>query len=350
MAMLKTGIDGLRVYLTGVEADGDPQADPESSRGRFRSDTEFLPLSFLVSGSGLGNVSIDFVSGAVGPGVSTLQAVGADSLRFAAPGGALGTAVEVLNGQSRIIADADGSRYVRVTRNSTAALAGALSIQTADIYSNAVGMAPVSSAERAAGLTQYRLLALRNESLGAGVKVRDLRAFVPPLTGQVSGVYTSKLGSSGAGVIEPATGDFRNWPASGWALIRESSGAIRELVYYDARTLVALNVVNRALGGTVAAAMVDGDSVVPHSGVAFAFDDPDDPVDGEWQGWDGSEFEAPTVTWLLNATEATAAGYGDVENGEMTGIWLRWDVPAGAVATANPPLHLVRLLCDVLPT
>lgn len=77
-----------------------------------------------------------------------------------------------------------------------------------------------------------------------------------------------QLGDSGAGTIS-TTGDFDAagdvWPASGYAQVLNSSGALRETIYYSSRTSTALTVDanGRAQLGTSADAGESDDTVVP---------------------------------------------------------------------------------------
>jgi hypothetical protein len=349
MAMLGTGLDALKIYYTGATVDGAEQIDPDLSLGRFRGDTEAIILAHITTGTGLANITVDYVSGANGPGVGVLTASGTGALVYTAPDGTTGDAVDIANGQTVIVPSGDDpGRYIRATRTSTANLAGSINVEMSDIIGNAIGMEPVLDAERIAGLVQYRCLALRNEHALAGTSIRAIEAWVDPVPGAVvqgPSTYATLLGATGAGTIVLSSGSFATWPENGWAMIEAGGGGAREVVYYTSRTATALTIpaAGRALCGYTPGTMLSTDRVVPWSGIAIAFEEPDAQPDGEFGGWDDEEEEAipPTgLTFSANRSDLPSE-FEILNDGEMLGLWIRWDVPAGAVATGNPPLHLI---------
>lgn len=345
--------DALRIYLTGASSDGGTQADPDNSRGRYRSSTEAVFLTSFIE-TGLSNITVDYASGANGPGTGTLTATGASALTWTPPNGTAGDPVTIANGETKIIEGGalESWKYVRVSRTSATALSGAASIELADEYDGVVGMEGIDSDTATAGVTKYRLLALRNDHAQSGVKMRDLSAWIAPVAGAsiVEGdsvAHTTVLGSSGAGTVQIAGSNvntFAAWPEAGWALCVRASAT--ELIYYTARTSRTLTVpaAGRGLGGTSAAAGATDETLVPWGGLTIAFEEPDAQPDGEYSGWSGSDFEAPSgLTWRAPYNTETALPFGNVDSGEQVGLWIRWEVPAGAVASAGSPLRVINL-------
>jgi len=363
MGDIKTRADGLRIYLSGASSDGAAQADSSQSLGRFRSssEAEFLAMFVAVTIPGL---QLDFAAGENGAGTGTIEAVDDDTVRWAAPGCDFGAGVAISNGQTKVLesglvlgsldpSDLPG-RYVRVTRTSASALSGSMAVELGDVFQNSVGMDPVTSAQAAAGLEQYRLIVVRNENV-LGVIAYELEGYLEGIEGATvvdgaDGAHAGNLGASGAGTItlgggQPGT--FASWPQQGWVLIVSADGSARELAYYSSRSGTALTVptAGRALGGTSARAGAGTDVLAPWPGLTMAFEDPDAQPSGEFSGWSGTDFEAPAgLTWRVprEAGEELLTR-GSLKNGELLGVWLRWSVPAGAVATAAPALRRAKI-------
>jgi hypothetical protein len=348
--LVYTGADSLRFYLSGASSDGGTQADVDGSRGRFRSGTE---ASFLAVGGGTGIVglSLNYVAGANGPGTGTIEAVDGGSVRWSPPGQVAGPAVAIANGETRVLTGENRGQYVRVSRTSAGALTGEAVVELLDSYGTAAACGRVTSAQAAAGVVVYRLIVLRNEHAGVGVSLRDLRFWVeaaPPGGGRSD--FLTRLGASGAGSIVLAGSNFAGWGPRGWALVTAADGAPREVVYYSSRTGTTLTVpaAGRGLCGTTEQAMLASDVVVPWSGVAFAVEEPASQPAGVFGGWDGSAFVAPSgLTWRL-AGAAAPYIHRDLGHGEIVGLWLRWDVPAGAAATPSLAVHAVGVGMDTV--
>jgi hypothetical protein len=138
---------------------------------------------------------------------------------------------------------------------------------------------------------------------------------------------TAQLSASGAGTITTATASgFADWPASGWAHIRTSAPATREIVYYSSRTATSLTVpaTGRALLGTSAAAGSATDTVTPVAPIRLWLET---PTAGEVQTI-ANHTTAPTgATWSTSETVATLAA------GEERALWIHRDVPASATVS-----------------
>ena len=359
--LIQTGADSLRMYLSGATSDGGAQSVEDDSRGKYRSSTEVQSLSFVANGA-ISNVTVNHVSGANGPGTGFLMATGADKLRYYAPDpatagdvtpgsdpGTPGVEVTILNGESAVVCDGDDhAKFVRVSRTSATALAGIKSIEIADRYANVVSCGEVTSAERTAGVVKYRLVVLRNENVGVGIALKDVAIWLEGAEGAViEGTHTTRLGASGAGTIV-IPGSFTGWAAAGWALIETAAGVAQEVVYYSSRTNTTLTIpaAGRGLCGTSATAMAASDKVVPWHGRAFAVEAPSAQPSGHFNG---DSLSAPSgLTWR----HARADGgyvHGDIENGEILGLWVRWDVPAGAAASPSTGLVRCGVAFDTVP-
>src|SRR5688572_24900429 len=117
-----TRADALRLYLSGAASDGGAQADPNAALGNYRSSTEVEVLAATIT-SPIANVTVDYVAGANGTGSGSLAATGADTLAWTPPGGTQGTAVTILNGETKILegGSSAANKFIRVTRTSATA-------------------------------------------------------------------------------------------------------------------------------------------------------------------------------------------------------------------------------------
>lgn len=352
MGLERVGADSVRFFLTGAGSHEGAQTDPDLSTGGYRSSTEIETLEHVDDG-GIANVTVDFVSGANGPGAGTVTATGSSTLTWTAPGSSTpGDAVTIANGETRVLEDgADPSKYVRVTRTSATALSGSSVVEIADVYSNLLGMESTSSAERTSGKTVYRCLAMVNNPVGVGVEAEDISVWIEAVAGTVRGpsVFSATLAASGASTVGLSSGDFADWPDAGWAKIETSAAALREIVYYTSRTSTVLTVpaAGRGLCGTTAAAMGATDKVVPWCGMTFSVQAASSQPSGYFDNADPQSTNPSALTYRADRMDG---GYtwGSLAEDEQVGIWLRYHVPAGAVATPAPPLHLLRVAFDTL--
>lgn len=115
-----TGPDALGVYLSGDKATSTAYG-PSAALGGSRLAVEVAPLSFRVENA-IPTLIIDCVSGACGVGIGYLQLTGINTVRFKAPGEAQGEAVTVPANGTVLVHSASADKYVRVTREGTAAL------------------------------------------------------------------------------------------------------------------------------------------------------------------------------------------------------------------------------------
>lgn len=336
-----TGIDALRVFHSGAVADGLPQVDAAACLGGLRSSTEAAALGVLVDvrQNYMPALVIERVTGTCGEGVAEVRATGDDSVRWAPPNFAVGSAVTI-EAYGRAVAPANTaggrSHAVRLRRDtaySAKALAGTLRLDLAKPYNNAVGGANIANAARAAGQSDYRALILQNAS---DLTITDLRFRVKPLvaTAQVSGA--GQLGASGSGTIETA-GSFAAWPVCGFARVEQSGGTLREIVYYTDRTDTVLVVpaAGREMLGTTAAAGASDDNVYSVPGIALAIEA---PVSGAIQEIADDTTSPTSVTWSTSIALASGPSVASLTSGGTYGLWIHRQTPAGA--TASPRMEI----------
>lgn len=333
----KTHADSIRLYNTGASAHAAAQTDPNTSLGKFLSGTEIQCMSISRSNN-IANVSVDYAARENGEGGGTLTASGADELRWTPPGGTQGPAVTIANGETKILEGGGGElqKYLRVSRTSATALSGTDTITLSKVLNNAVGFDNVSSAEQAAGDTEYRCIGLKNES---GSSVENVKAYIKTL-GSTQTTDGGQLGAAGAGTVI-TTGNMdaaTAWPASGFAHIKTSGGATREIVYYTSRTATTLTVpaAGRGLLGTSAAAGGATDTMVPVPGVRIAKEAPTSQPNGQFTDKTGAgEGSAPALTFNNGITSATGESIGTLATTYIQGIWIERKVVAGATAQAS---------------
>jgi len=334
MPELNTRADSLRWLHSGAASEGAAQTDPLACLGGFIASTEVTHVSWSVA-SPISNVTIDYVAGANGIGDGTLTAASAGTLTWAAPGGSAGAAVSIANGETKTLEDGTTpGAYVRVTRTTADALSGAATVTVSDVLNEAIGGSDLSGAEATAGESEYAAVFLKNTG-DKDIKLLTIRVGVLATQATTSG---GQLGSSGAGTITSA-GAFADWPASGFAHIRTTAPATREIVYYSSRTNDALTVPasGRGLFGTTAAAGASTDTIDAVAPVRVATEL---PSGGAVQTIaDGNT--APTGrTWSTGITAATGIAHGDLAAGASVGVWLHRLQVAG---TSAIPLSRVRL-------
>jgi hypothetical protein len=338
-----THADSLRFFHSGAEADDDGQTDPNACLGNYRSSTEIEPLDATIT-SPISNVTVEFIAGANGTGSGTLTASGADELRWTPPGGTIGAAVTITNGQTKILEGGGGetNKFIRVTRTSATALTGTATLTIVEVFNNAVGFDNVSSAEAAAGDNEYRALFIQNRS---AVPVSNLKVYIGTLGTQRT-TNSAQLGASGSGTIG-TTGSFADWPDSGFAHVKTSGGTTREIVYYSSRTSTVLTVpaAGRGLLGTSAGAGAATDTVDAVPGIRIAAEAPDAPTDGKIQII-ANEGTAPTaVSWNTGTTAAGGVSIGTLDADEIYGLWIHRHVVVGEVATPSL-LNLINFSFD----
>ena len=170
------GPDSLQMYLTGATATGGAQLDAAASLGGYRSlaRAEALCVHRLAP---LSHTVVEFVAGRNGIGIGVLEAVGASSLRWMAPGGSPGVPVTVANGERKILCDGtDPSAYIIVRRVSPYEMGGREVIQLLPYLNNVAGMGD-SAVAVSAGRT--RAVMLYNAS---NTPITDLRMWCDPVS------------------------------------------------------------------------------------------------------------------------------------------------------------------------
>lgn len=327
----KTRADSLREYLTGAGSDGGAQAAANSSLGNYRSSTEAASFGITVTNA-ISGISISFAGGGNTPGDGQLDAVDANTLRWRCSGGSYGPTVSIANGETKIVeTSANPGAFLRVSRTSATALSGTATVTLATLLNNVFAMDDVSSAEAAAGDTNYRATILKNEAVA---NVVSIKRWIGTLGTQAVS-DGAQLGSSGSGTIT-TTGSFADWPESGWAHIRNGSST-REIVYYTQRTTTSLTVPSAGRGrlGTSAAAGANTDTIDAVPGIAIG-KDPDGVTSAAAIQTIANEATAPTsVTWNTGITAAAGLSIGTMTPGQQIGLWIKREIPVGAYAQSQ---------------
>ena len=141
--------------------------------------------------------------------------------------------------------------------------------------------------------------------------------------------------STGAGTLA-TTGSFASWPSPGYARIVDNAGALREIVYYTERTSTSLTVPagGRGLLGTSSSAGAADDTVYAVPGIRIAGEAPT----GNQFSIASNENDVPTgLAWTTGISRTDGVMIGDMAAGELYGLWLRLQVPAGA--RGNPEME-----------
>jgi len=330
----KTRADCIRWYLTGAASDGAAQADPDLSLGKYRAANRITWLSGTISNP-ISNVTFTAISGNCGIGLAYLEATGASELKFTAPSGAQGAAVTIENGETKIVEDADTNKFVQVTRTSAVNLTGTATISNAAQFNNCLGFDNVTSSEASAGDTEYRCICAKNESAG---NVTNFAVWLATLgTQRVSAA--AQLGASGSGTIGCSSGDFTDWPTSGFCRIETSADAEREIVYYSSRTATVLTVptAGRGLLGTSAAAGAATDKIYPVPGIRIAGEAPASQPDGAFtdETVNGEGTQPGGLTWKSGIRAADGvAMLTPLTTLYLYGLWIERAVPVGMIALA----------------
>lgn len=341
MPDVKTRADSLYEYLTGAASDGGAQIDPALSLGNYRSSTEAVSFGINLTNA-ITNLTVDFASGGNAEGDGTLTLIDADHVAWQDSAGVQGTPILLAgNGDSAIVEDGTNpSAYLRVTRTSDDDMAGGpCTVTLTVLYNNQFGMENVPAANATAGENIYHASIVRNEASGA---VTGFKRWIGTLgTQQVSD--GGQLGVSGSGTIT-TTGDFDDWPDSGFCHIRDSGGTTTEIVYYHSRTATVLTVPSsgRGLLGTSAAAGASNDTLDAVPGVAIAKDPDGIEAFGEnIQTIADANTEPVGVTWNVGITESTGLNIGTLEPDQQIGIWVWRHTPAGANASPDMPVRYI---------
>lgn len=342
MADQMTGPDALRYFHTGAASAGGSQANPNLSLGLHRAGDE-IEMVDASRTSPIANITLDYVSGMNADGNGTLTASSASGLKWTPPGGVQGSEVTIANGETKIIQGGSGytDAYVRVTRTSATALTGTETVAISGQPNNAVGFDDVSAAEATAGDSEYRCVGIKNVSSST---IKSVKAYIDTI-GTARVTAAGQLGASGAGTISISSGTFDDWPTSGYARIETNVPALREIVYYESRTSTSLTVPanGRQLLGTTNAAGAATDTAYSVPGIGVAKEAPTSQPSGTVTDKTvAGEGSAPALTFNTAITAADGESIGDLAAGEWYGVWIKRQVPAGAVG--RPAfVHEIRL-------
>jgi len=201
-----------------------------------------------------------------------------------------------------------------------------------EVMNNLIGLDNVSSAEAAAGDTEYRCLAFKND---AASEIKGLKVWLARL-GTARAVNSDGYAASGAVTVTVKADTFSDWPDSGF-VENEDTG---EVMYYSSRTSTALTVpaAGRDVWTDVAggAAGDEDDVLVPIPGLRIAKEAPSAQADGYFTDKTGAgEGSQPAgLTWVHPHQEADGdvVTIGDLTATYIYGLWLERAVIAGATA------------------
>lgn len=315
MAQAYTRGDSLGIYQTKTSAN-------VSNLGGYRSVVDICSPRFLVD-TPHPQIVILGASGYNGTGTGTLTAASTGSLQWTPPGATAGSAVTIAANEVKLLEGSTASKWLRVFWDgdySTSTLGGYDNIALMPTVFDQTGSAPNTST--------YTAVILTNQS-AALQDITSLTAWIGTLgTQRLTG--TAQLSGSGAGTITTATASgFADWPAQGWAHIKNGS-VTREIVYYTSRTSTSLTVPSggRGLLGTSAAAGSATDTIDAIPGVRIGKETADS--DNKIQTI-ASANTAPTgITWNTGITSATGLSITTLAPAANAGLWLNVDIPSVA--------------------
>ncbi len=193
MGLALLGSDALALFLTG----GAANTEPDDSLGGAISSDQVRGLGAIHSNP-IPGIRVDNVMPACGEGTATLAVDSNGDLVFTPPGGAPGTPVSIASGQSRVVSGADLAKAVVVFRESVLLVSGISTIRLAKALNGVLGMKNVSDAQRQAGITTYRAIALKSQGPKA---VQDMRLWLPPVSG-AQATYSIALETPSGGSIQ----------------------------------------------------------------------------------------------------------------------------------------------------
>lgn len=156
MADAKRHADALGIYLTG----GASNSDPDASLGGVRSTIEARQLGAIIS-LPVAPVIVESVLGSSGEGEAQIRGDKNGNLYWTAPGEDEGDAIAIADGESKLLLGSDEDKGVRVTRDGTATLLGAMALDLKYIFNGWLAGRDITNAERVAGEDLYRGVMLR---------------------------------------------------------------------------------------------------------------------------------------------------------------------------------------------
>jgi len=331
MADTTTRADALGIYLTGAEADGGDQADPDASLGGYRSSERAAAVGIDVQ-SASAHLRFQRGGGAVVPGAAHVEAVAAGSVAWTPPGGAQGEAVAIAEGETKVLEGGDSpGAFLLVARVGTASLSGTTVLALVNPLNNLFG--DLDADDLAAGAAKCRCLCLRND--GDDV-LTDIRFWLAAL-GELAAVDAAGYAASGAVTIAAGgSTSFARWPWPGVA----ANDATGEALYYSARSDAELTVpaagrdVWSDVGGGAAGS--EGDVLRPISPWRIGLEAPSAQPDGAFTLLADEGDPMPVSPSWPTAFLGTP-GVAVLGPGEIWGLWLELT----AVQEATPtPLQL----------
>ena len=311
MATARTNIDALGYYAS----------DPDS-RGGIRADLEINPLEAFVN-TPIGPVIIQHVTPNNGEGTGTIEATSTTALAYTAPSDTAGSGTTVAANTSVLLESGTAAKGVRVYRDSAYSADDLGGDMTLDLYYQMNNAIAGADADENGG-DYYSCFYIYNHSDADITSI----TLTPAELGTAVTTDSAQLGASGSGTIT-TTGSLVDWPDSGWAHIRTSGAATRELIYYTSRTSTSLTVpaAGRELLGTTAAAGASDDTATPVAPIRLWAEDP---------GADGVVQEiADNTTAPAGPSWSFSDAVGTLEPGEERAVWIHRDVPAGATVNTE---------------
>ena len=157
-------------FNTGATVAAEIQRDDSKSLGGYCSATYAGGLVHRLENP-MPGIRVDYVSPANGEGTGFLTATGTGTLTWTPPGGAVGAAVAIANGETKPIEGSDVNKFVIVSRLTAADLADQTNVIVETAFNNAMAM---DNAEDG-GAINYRALAILNNGTDA---ITDLTIWV----------------------------------------------------------------------------------------------------------------------------------------------------------------------------
>lgn len=340
MAEINTQAEILKTYLTGALSYNGNQTDPQASLGGYRSLLRLPGMAVQVYSEQLYGLQILYVSGGNTVGIGTLQATGADTIRWKDAGGSYGDTVTIANGETKVVATTDATAYIIVKRTDAAHLnknrevSISMPVEVYERIDEIVGHA--TEAQTTAGVTFYRGFILNPVS-----DVTGLVRYVMPI-GTSVGSDVGQLGASGAGTVE-TTGSFADWKDAGWCRRENAAGELQEIFFYSERTATELTVpaYGRGLLGTSASAGASDDNLYCVPPIAFGLD----PSGLTWANYaiqrvsDGVSAPTGVTAWETGVSASDGLTIGSVHSITSIGVWMKVELPAGMPANVEIPLQ-----------
>ncbi|MBU0847504.1 hypothetical protein KKH23_10000, partial [Patescibacteria group bacterium] len=342
MPELHTKADSIVLVHTGADATNGTQADPAACLGGYRSVSITGEYGALIDLSPtyerLTTIRIErLICGAEPTATLTITAESTGSLSFED-----GDAVEIADGETKLLEGSDDDWAVVVTRVGTADLVGGLQFTAVPVFNDAVAGPNVADADRVTGQDLYCGLMLRNENALSLTSVRLYAVY--NLLGTAAITSSAQLGASGAGTIGGAASCFSDWPESGWAHVKTTGGTSREAVYYTSRTNTVLTVpaAGRGMLGTSASAGAANDVANAIPGWCAGKEAPG--ADGAIQTIANPETAPTGFSWT---TSAFHVEIGTLTAGASYGVWFHREIPAGATVSIEQMSVLrIQFTCD----